>query len=40
MTWPGVDRDQAAPLLAQATALCPYAKMARQGIPATIDFAG
>ncbi|TYB64875.1 Ohr family peroxiredoxin [Nonomuraea sp. PA05] len=39
VTWPGVDRDTATPLLAQATALCPYAKMARQGIPATINLA-
>ncbi|GAA3223416.1 Ohr family peroxiredoxin [Nonomuraea helvata] len=37
--WPGVDRDTATPLLAQATALCPYAKMTRQGIPATINLA-
>jgi osmotically inducible protein OsmC len=34
--WPGVEPDTAAPLLAKATALCPYAKMTRQGIPATI----
>lgn len=39
VTWPGVDRDRVAPLLAQAAALCPYAKMTRQGIPATIDLA-
>jgi Ohr subfamily peroxiredoxin len=34
--WPGVDPDSAAPLLEQADALCPYAKMAWQGTPATI----
>ncbi len=39
VNWPGVERDTAAPLLAQATALCPYAKMTRQGIPATINLA-
>ncbi|MFI7132741.1 Ohr family peroxiredoxin [Nonomuraea sp. NPDC050153] len=39
VTWPGVDPDTAAPLLSQATALCPYAKMTRQGIPATINLA-
>ncbi|MEV4115997.1 Ohr family peroxiredoxin [Nonomuraea sp. NPDC049695] len=39
VSWPGVDRDTATPLLAQATALCPYAKMTRQGIPATINLA-
>jgi osmotically inducible protein OsmC len=39
VTWPGVERDTAAPLLAQATARCPYAKMTRQGIPATINLA-
>jgi Ohr subfamily peroxiredoxin len=39
VTWPGVEPDRAAPLLAQASALCPYAKMTRQGIPATISLA-
>ncbi|GII54458.1 hypothetical protein Pth03_28470 [Planotetraspora thailandica] len=37
--WPGVGRESATPLLAQASALCPYAKMTRQGIPATISLA-
>ncbi|GAA1281862.1 peroxiredoxin [Planotetraspora silvatica] len=37
--WPGVERESATPLLAQASALCPYAKMTRQGIPATISLA-
>jgi Ohr subfamily peroxiredoxin len=37
VTWPGVARETAGPLLARATALCPYAKMTRQGIPATIS---
>jgi Ohr subfamily peroxiredoxin len=39
VTWPGVERDTATPLLAQATALCPYAKMTHQGIPATVSLA-
>ncbi|MFD0885615.1 Ohr family peroxiredoxin, partial [Streptosporangium algeriense] len=39
VNWPGVEPDRANPLLAQATALCPYAKMTRQGIPATITLA-
>lgn len=39
VSWPGVASETAAPLLAQATALCPYAKMTRQGIPATISLA-
>ncbi|MGN9787976.1 Ohr family peroxiredoxin [Nonomuraea sp. ZG12] len=39
VSWPGVESEKAAPLLAQATALCPYAKMTRQGIPATISLA-
>ncbi|NUR83483.1 MAG: Ohr family peroxiredoxin [Nonomuraea sp.] len=38
VTWPGVEPGRAAPLLAEAAALCPYAKMARQGIPASISF--
>lgn len=38
VSWPGVEPGRAAPLLAQASALCPYAKMARQGIPASISF--
>ncbi|MFB4281641.1 MULTISPECIES: Ohr family peroxiredoxin [unclassified Nonomuraea] len=39
VTWPGVERETAAPLLAQASALCPYAKMTRRSVPATISFA-
>ncbi|WP_221762752.1 Ohr family peroxiredoxin [Nonomuraea sp. WAC 01424] len=39
VSWPGVESETATPLLAQATALCPYAKMTRQGIPATISLA-
>ncbi|WP_157250733.1 Ohr family peroxiredoxin [Nonomuraea typhae] len=39
VSWPGVDDDTAGPLLAQASALSPYAKMTRQGIPATIGLA-
>lgn len=39
VTWPGVDEATAAPLLAQADSLCPYARMARQGAPATIRLA-
>jgi Ohr subfamily peroxiredoxin len=39
VSWPGVDEDTATRLLAQATALCPYAKMTRQGIPGTISLA-
>ncbi|MEW2360213.1 Ohr family peroxiredoxin [Spirillospora sp. NPDC029432] len=35
--WPGVGRETAAPLLAEAAGLCPYASMTRQGIPAAID---
>ncbi|WP_393086404.1 Ohr family peroxiredoxin [Streptomyces sp. LN704] len=34
--WPGVDPEAAAPLLAEADSLCPYAKMARRGTPTTI----
>ncbi|MFI6499311.1 Ohr family peroxiredoxin [Nonomuraea typhae] len=39
VTWPGVEDDMAGPLLAEASALCPYAKVTRQGIPATISLA-
>ncbi|MFF4625018.1 Ohr family peroxiredoxin [Nonomuraea jabiensis] len=39
VNWPGVDTAAAAPLLEQAAALCPYAKMTRQGIPASISLA-
>ncbi|MFI6294809.1 Ohr family peroxiredoxin [Nonomuraea sp. NPDC050790] len=39
VNWPGVDIQRAAPLLERATALCPYAKMTRQGIPASITIA-
>ncbi|MEV4177073.1 Ohr family peroxiredoxin [Nonomuraea sp. NPDC049709] len=38
VTWPGVERETAAPLLAQASALCPYARMTRRSVPATISF--
>lgn len=34
--WPGIDPDSAAPLLTKADSLCPYAKMAWRGTPATI----
>jgi Ohr subfamily peroxiredoxin len=34
--WPGIDPAIAAPLLEAADSLCPYAKMALQGTPATI----
>ncbi|MDX3853167.1 Ohr family peroxiredoxin [Streptomyces sp. AK02-01A] len=37
--WPGIDPEIAAPLLAKADSLCPYAKMVRQGTPATITLA-
>ncbi|MFG2004224.1 Ohr family peroxiredoxin [Spirillospora sp. NPDC048911] len=37
--WPGVERETATQLLTQANTLCPYAKMTRQGIPATITLA-
>ncbi|GAA4586120.1 hypothetical protein GCM10023194_31330 [Planotetraspora phitsanulokensis] len=37
--WPGVERESAAPLLAQVSALCPYTKMTRQGIAATVSLA-
>ncbi|MEU4129323.1 Ohr family peroxiredoxin [Streptomyces wuyuanensis] len=37
--WPGVSPDVANPLLEEADALCPYAKMAWQGTPTTITFA-
>ncbi|MGS2641463.1 hypothetical protein [Streptosporangium sp. LJ11] len=36
---PGVEPAAAAPPLEQATALCPYAKMTRQNIPAGISLA-
>lgn len=39
VNWPGADHETAARLLAEATALCPYAKMVRQGAPATITLA-
>jgi osmotically inducible protein OsmC len=39
VTWPGVAREAATPLLAHAAALCPYAKMTRHGIPARITLA-
>ncbi|MCX5243752.1 Ohr family peroxiredoxin [Streptomyces sp. NBC_00201] len=34
--WPGIDPEIAAPLLEQADALCPYARMASRGTPTTI----
>ncbi|MEU0036346.1 Ohr family peroxiredoxin [Streptomyces sp. NPDC006333] len=34
--WPGVDPETAAPLLAKADSLCPYAKMVRRGTPTTL----
>lgn len=34
--WPGADLETAEVLLARAIAVCPYAKMTSQGIPATI----
>jgi Ohr subfamily peroxiredoxin len=37
--WPGIARETATRLLTKATALCPYAKMTSQGIPATISLA-
>lgn len=37
--WPGIDPEIAAPLLAKADSLCPYAKMAWQGTPTTITLA-
>ncbi|MFF7160758.1 Ohr family peroxiredoxin [Streptomyces sp. NPDC008086] len=36
VTWPGIDPEIADPLLEKAVSLCPYAKMAAQGTPATI----
>jgi len=36
VNWPEVARETATRLLTKATALCPYAKMTSQGIPATI----
>lgn len=37
--WPGIGPETAAPLLAKADSLCPYAKMAWQGTPTTITLA-
>ncbi|WP_066360404.1 Ohr family peroxiredoxin [Herbidospora mongoliensis] len=37
VTWPGIEPAVVAPLMRQAEALCPYAKMTRQG---TISFWG
>ncbi|MFC7640923.1 hypothetical protein ACFQX6_07895 [Streptosporangium lutulentum] len=39
MSWPGAEPETATPLLAQATARCPCAKMTRQGVPGTISLA-
>ncbi|MFC5752402.1 Ohr family peroxiredoxin [Actinomadura rugatobispora] len=36
VSWPGVERETAARLLAEATALCPYSKLTSQGAPSTI----
>ncbi|MDP9842814.1 organic hydroperoxide reductase OsmC/OhrA [Streptosporangium lutulentum] len=36
---PGAEPETATPLLAQATARCPCAKMTRQGVPGTISLA-
>ncbi|MFE5142492.1 Ohr family peroxiredoxin [Streptomyces fagopyri] len=37
--WPGVDPEAAAPLLARADSLCPYAKMTRRGTPTNVTLA-
>lgn len=37
--WPDIDPEIAAPLLEQADALCPYARMAWRGTPTTITLA-
>jgi Ohr subfamily peroxiredoxin len=37
--WPGVSREVAAPLIEKADSLCPYARMAGEGTPATITLA-
>ncbi|WP_438828151.1 OsmC family protein [Streptomyces mirabilis] len=39
VTWPDIDPEVAAPVLAKADSLCPYARMARQGTPTTITLA-
>ncbi|MFI6880008.1 Ohr family peroxiredoxin [Streptomyces sp. NPDC050400] len=39
VNWPEVDPEIAAPLLEQADALCPYARMAWRGTPTTITLA-
>ncbi|MEV4098244.1 hypothetical protein AB0J31_38875 [Streptosporangium saharense] len=40
VTRPGVDHARTTFLLAQATALCPYTKMTRQGKPGTTEEPG
>ncbi|MFI1864017.1 Ohr family peroxiredoxin [Streptomyces jumonjinensis] len=37
--WPGVSPQEATPLLQKADSLCPYARMAWRGTPATITLA-
>ncbi|MCX4538469.1 Ohr family peroxiredoxin [Streptomyces sp. NBC_01669] len=39
VNWPEVDPEIASPLLEQADALCPYARMAWRGTPTTITLA-
>jgi lipoyl-dependent peroxiredoxin len=39
VNWPGIARETATNLLTKATALCPYARMTRQGTPTTITLA-
>lgn len=39
VTWPDIDPEVAAPVLAKAHSLCPYVRMARQGTPTTITLA-
>ncbi|MFH8561458.1 Ohr family peroxiredoxin [Streptomyces sp. NPDC017988] len=39
VNWPEVDPETATPLLEQAEALCPYARMAWHGTPTTITLA-
>jgi len=39
VSWPNADRETANRLLAEASALCPYSKLTRQGAPTTITLA-
>jgi Ohr subfamily peroxiredoxin len=39
VSWPEVERETATRMLTKAAAICPYAKMTRQGTPATISLA-